>query len=68
MADPWQEFDCPTCGVDFDIEPPVARGTLIECIHCHTWFTADEDLCNTYTGMNDAWGSPICSNMPEPSI
>ena len=36
--DYWQEYDCPRCGGDFDIDPPQRPGTEVHCCHCgHEW-------------------------------
>lgn len=44
MTDPWQEFECPQCKIDFDIEPPLALGTEVECVHCkHIFAVADDN-------------------------
>mgnify|MGYP005990160671 CR=1 FL=1 len=61
----WQEYDCPSCGQDFDVSPIPMRGTQVRC-GCGAEWPAWEQEPNTY--IVDADCNMICVTLTVPSV
>jgi hypothetical protein len=46
--DYWQEYDCPTCLLDFDVSPIPLPDTTVRCSGCGTGWKAGEHRPITY--------------------
>jgi DNA-directed RNA polymerase subunit RPC12/RpoP len=51
--DYWQEYDCASCGQDFDVYPIPLPNTKVSCPHCNHKQVSGEGECNTYIKLPD---------------